>query len=106
MNPAHARLPVVSREQPQITRELRRSGGTPEVHLSHLRHAETIHQSRDDDARHGRLTLIRMQVKERMAGARRLGPLMGVPNFACQFKKLAMSHVSVAYFPQCHMSNF
>ena len=30
---------------------------------------------------------------------------MGVPNVACQFLEMTMSHVSVAYFPQCHMSN-
>ena len=34
-----------------------------------------------------------------------LGPLMEVPNVACHFLEIAMSHVSVAYFPQCHMSN-
>ena len=30
----------------------------------------------------------------------------GVPNVACQFEEIAlMSHVSVSYFPQSHMSN-
>ena len=33
------------------------------------------------------------------------GPLMGGPDVACRFKEMTMSHVSVAYFPQCHMSN-
>ena len=33
------------------------------------------------------------------------GPLMVVPSVACRFLEKAMSHVSVAYFPQCHMSN-
>ena len=35
-----------------------------------------------------------------------MGPLMGGPDVACQFLKIAMSHVSFAYFPPCHMSNF
>ena len=33
------------------------------------------------------------------------GGLMGVPNVACRFLEMAMAHVSVAYFPLCHMSN-
>ena len=33
------------------------------------------------------------------------GGLDGVTNVACRFLETAMSHVSVAYFPQCHMSN-
>ena len=36
------------------------------------------------------------------------GPLMGGggPDVACHFFEMAMSHVSVAYFPPCHMSKF
>ena len=30
---------------------------------------------------------------------------MGVPNVACHFQEIAMLHVSVAYFPQCNLSN-
>ena len=33
------------------------------------------------------------------------GPLMGVPKVTCRFYEMAVSHVSLAYFPQCHMSN-
>ena len=35
----------------------------------------------------------------------RRGPWWGVPNVACRFLEMAMSHVSVAYFPLCHMSS-
>ena len=34
-----------------------------------------------------------------------LGPLMGAPNVACRILEMAISHVSLAYFPQCHMLN-
>ena len=33
------------------------------------------------------------------------GALDGGPNVACQFYRIAISHVLVAYFPQCPMSN-
>ena len=33
------------------------------------------------------------------------GPWWGVANVAWRFPEMALSHVSVAYFPKCHMSN-
>ena len=33
------------------------------------------------------------------------GPRWGVLNVACRFYEMAMSHVSVAYLPSCHLSN-